>query len=86
MPKVGISDRTKTAVDISDVSTTTKDMSSLFKWKHGDSVRGTQAKAHPGMEEYRRDINKGYGKQDSQKTIYVNTFEAVGKQLEEVKK
>ena len=58
----------------------------LFTWKHGDTVRGTHAKAHKGMREYTKDINKAYGKQGSYKTIYIDTFKPIGPQLKKLKK
>ena len=82
---MGISDRSKTTVDIADVPTTTDDMTALMEWEHGDTVRGNQAKAHPGMNNYRNDINKGYGKEGTAKTVYIDTFKPVGKQLDEIK-
>jgi hypothetical protein len=63
------------------VPSTTRDMNALFKWQHGDEVYGTQAKAHPGMKAYIRDINKAYGKQDSVKDFYVDTLKPIGPQL-----
>jgi len=68
-----------------EVPTTTKDMSNMFKWEHGDIVRGTHAKEHSGMQEYRRDINTGYGAEDDYKDIYIDTFleESIGDRLKD---
>jgi len=71
-----------------EVPTTTKDMNALFMWEHGDEIYGTEAKEHEGMKNYRRDINKAFGKQDSYKDIYVDTFaqkKAISKQLDDLK-
>lgn len=69
-----------------DVPKVSYDMNKLFTWKHGDIVRGTHAKAHKGMKNYIKDINKAYGKEKSYKHIYVDTFKPIGKQLKKLKK
>lgn len=46
----------------------------MFIWVYGDRLYGSEAKAHNGMKEYRRDIERAYGKQDSYKDIYIDTF------------
>lgn len=71
---MALSDRTKTDISADDINTTADDMESLFKWEHGDIVRGTKADSNKGMREYRRDINRAWGKQDSYKDVYVDTF------------
>ena len=76
-----------TLVRVSDeVPKTTDDMSKLYTWKHGDTVRGTHAKDHKGMQGYIKDINKAYGKQGSYKAIYIDTFKPIGPQLKKLKK
>ena len=69
-----------------DVPKVSYDMNKLFTWKHGDTVRGTHAKAHKGMQGYIKDINKAYGKQKSYKAIYIDTFKPIGPQLKKLKK
>ena len=73
-----------------DVPKTSDDMENLFKWQHGDTVRGTQAKDHPGMKEYIKDINEAYGREEEydKNVIYVETLwgkKSLGEQLKELK-
>ncbi len=84
-----LSERTKTEVDISasTFTTTTVDMEDLFKWKHGQTLRGTHALEHLGMKNYRNDINAAWGRERDYDSnmIFVDTFKKVGDQLEELK-
>lgn len=76
------SDRTLTAVATPDVPTTKKDMKALFEWKYGDEVYGDFAQDHVGMKNYRKDIEKSYGKEDDYKAIFIDTLEELNPQLE----
>ena len=70
----------------SEVPTTTKDMSALFKWEHGDEVFGTFANEREAMKRYRNDINRAYGKEDKYKDKYIDTLsptKLVSEQLDE---
>jgi len=68
---MAVSERTKTTVNISDVSTTTEDMTSLYEWELGDpEPKGTQAKASIGMKKYREDLRNP----PIQKDFYVDTL------------
>ena len=71
-----------TVMRLVDVNNTTKDMSRLFEWEHGTTIRGTKAKDHVGMKNYRKDINRAYGQEGKYKDFYVDTFLEVGAQLE----
>lgn len=57
-----------------DVPTTTADMSRMFKWEYGDEIYGTHAKANLWGKEYRKDINKWYGREGDYLDIYINTL------------
>lgn len=69
-----------------EVPRTSEDMSKMFKWEHGQKVRGTHAKEDEAFKRYRNDINKAYGQEDSYKDFYVDTFRPVTEQLKEMKK
>lgn len=67
-----------------DVSTTTKDISALAQWKHGQKIRGTFAKSQEGMMSEINDINKAWGKQKQRKDVYIDTFlPDIGKRLKD---
>lgn len=67
-----LSDRTKSTPTDDEIPTTDEDMENLFKWEYGDTVRGTHAKSHKGMLEYRRDIIKARNK--VYRPVYINTL------------
>ena len=71
-----------------EVPSTTKDMSAAFQWKHGQVLKGTQANDSPALENYRRDINAGWGQGNKYKDneIYLDTFAPIGEQLKNSKK
>jgi hypothetical protein len=69
---MALSNRTKTDLNSDDINNTSDDMTSLFEWEYGDTVRGTHAKSHEGMKQYRKDINKARNK--SYKDVYVDTL------------
>lgn len=69
-----------------EVPTTTKDMNKLFTWEYGDETYGAHAKGHEGMKEYKKDIEKAYGKQNKYKDLYIDIYDPVkpiSKQLDE---
>ena len=70
-----------TVMRLVGVPVTSDDMNKLFEWEFGDDVKGTHANAHVGMQNYRKDINKAFGKQKDYKDFYVDTFKPVGPQL-----
>ena len=78
---MALSERTKTAVANADIPTTTKDMTALMEWEHGDVLYGTQAKDQKDMKAYREDINKAWGQESRYKDFYVDTFKSVSEQL-----
>ena len=55
------------------VPTTSNDVSKAFKWKHGDTLRGTFAQAMSGLKAYRKDIDDAYGNEDDYRDIYIDT-------------
>lgn len=68
------------------ISSTTEDMSRLFKWEYGDEIYGSFAKDSPSMNEYINDINVAYGREDDYKPFFVDTLSekmTVGEQLAE---
>jgi len=69
-----------------EVPRTSVDMNKLFLWIHGEEVYGTHAEEHVGMKNYRRDINKAYGKQDSYQDFYIDTTKPLSKQLKDQSK
>jgi len=71
---VGQSTKTLTAPSTDELVRTSVDMTNMYKWEHGDVLRGTHAKANPAMKRYRKDINSGWGQQRKYKDIYVDTF------------
>jgi hypothetical protein len=76
-----------TVLRLSDeVPRTSEDMSKMFKWEHGQKVKGTHAKEDEAFKRYRNDINKAYGNEDDYKTFFVDTFRPVTEQLKEMKK
>ena len=55
-----------------------------MEWEHGDTLYGTFAKSHHAMKEYINDINRAWGKEDSYKDWYIDTFKkkvGIGEQL-----
>lgn len=79
---MSLSTRTLTAP--TTFSTTEKDMTSLFKWAIGDAEpEGSHALANAAHARLRRDHERGKAsaKSYSSNTVYINTFERVGKQL-----
>lgn len=67
--------RTQTLVDINTVARTTDDMTAAAKWKHGQTIYGTQAKKHAGWKNYRKDINTAFGQEGVlYKDKYVDTL------------
>lgn len=67
-----------------EIPSTTDDMSAAFKWQHGEEIYGTHAKDNKALEEYRRDINRGYNNEDME-DAYVDTFKPIGPQLYNLK-
>jgi len=70
-----------------EVPTTTKDVSAMFKWEHGDELYGTHANEYEPLKTYRKDINRAYGKESQYKDVYIDTLSTtklVSKQLEEL--
>jgi len=62
----------------------TTDLENLMEWEHGDTLYGTFAKSHHAMKEYINDINRAWGKEDSYKDWYIDTFKkkvGIGEQL-----
>ena len=52
-------------------------MTNLYKWKHGQVVKGTHANRNLGMKNYRNDINRAWGREDDYYNggvIYIDTF------------
>jgi len=70
-----------------DVPRTSKDMSRLFMWEHGDKIYGTEAKLQRGMKMYMEDINKAWGREKDYESnmIFIDTTKPIGKQLKELK-
>lgn len=68
-----------------DAPTTTKDMSRLFTWEHGDPIYGTFANQNIGMNEFIDDIEAEYGREDDYKPYFIDTTseEGIGPQLAE---
>ena len=61
------------------------DVQNAFNWKHGDKVYGTFAKSIGALKRYREDINKDWGQADKKKSIYIDTFQSIGPQLDKYK-
>jgi glutamate synthase domain-containing protein 1 len=83
--------KTLSVVATAEVPTTTKDRREIAMWKHGDKVYGTEAKDDEFFKEYRKDINKAWGRQDDyeENMIFINTLsekEKVSEQYNKVKK
>uniref|UniRef100_A0A6H1ZLV4 Uncharacterized protein n=1 Tax=viral metagenome TaxID=1070528 RepID=A0A6H1ZLV4_9ZZZZ len=73
-----------------EVPRTSADITKLFEWEFGDTVRGTHAKEHEGMKRYRKDIDSAYGKESDydKNMIFVDTISEknlVSDQLKELK-
>lgn len=75
-----------TAGRLEEVPKTSSDMNKLFTWEHGnEEVRGTHAKEHKGMKNYKKDIEQAYGKEEQYKHIFIDTFKPLTPQLEKIK-
>lgn len=69
-------------LDPDEVPTTTKDVSRMMQWTHGDTIYGTDVKEDNAFLAYVEDINKGWGKENKYKDIYIDTFlPDIGKRL-----
>lgn len=73
-----------------EVPSTTRDMTALYKWEHGDVLYGTHAKEDVGMKSVIDDTNKAFGREkDYEKNmIFVNTLnekKLVSEQLDELR-
>jgi len=76
-----------TAIPSTLIPKTSDDFEAVWKWKKGDVLYGTFAKDSPAWKRYRNDIeNAPTAKDYEKKTIYINTFKPIGKQLQDVKK
>lgn len=69
-------------LDTDQVPTTRVDMHGLFTWEYGDGVYGNTANSHQGMYNYRRDIERAYGKQGEYKDKYLDTFKKISDELD----
>jgi len=73
------------------VAKTSDDMERIAKWKHGDKIYGTHAKADLAMGRYRSDLNRAWGREKDYESnmIFINTQsekKLVSEQLDELKK
>jgi hypothetical protein len=75
-----------TVLRVDGIDQTSDDMKSLFTWKYGEEIYGTHAKSHVGMNNYIKDINAAYGKQNDYKPYYIDTTKELGPQLKNMNK
>ena len=70
-----------------DIPSTRRDYSLMHQWMPGDDEPdGTAAKNNKLMKNYRRDINKVYGKEDSDyRIVLIDTLRPINDQLEKVR-
>jgi len=83
-----LSTRTKRAASSSEIPYTSEDMTALYSWRHGQTLKGTHALENIGMKNYINDINLAWGKESDYyngNVIYVDTFKSVPEQLLELK-